>query len=273
MKAIDSIDQLNRVLETYFVKGTLTNNYLLSSAYETYIEQGNLYLMEMEGNAGLFVKNELFYRLYFFINNTAEKFQFKLDLPVVMELIYRGEKNAPADSMAFWKKNGFEEHLTRDNMFVLAGQITWSQTLNASIEVKPAHSDEEALYAFDLLKDSLDIYTGDYMTLDEVKQYVKEGNLLVAYQEDKMCGVLQREIKNTGIWLGHIAVDPTFRGMGIAKNLVTAYLQTDETNEKLRYQLWVRQDNKAAYQLYLNFGFKYGGRSTTSMLKMNESNG
>ncbi len=270
MKAIESIHQLNLILEKYFIKGTLTNNYLLSSAYESYIDQGNLYVLEVEENAGLFVKNAMFYRLYFFINNTLVPFPLNLDLPVVMELIYRGENNAPEEMRSYWKTNGFNDHLTRDNMVVLAGQVVWHPSLNEKIAVRLAHSEEEAIYAYDLLKGSLDIYTGDYMTIEEVRQYVHEGNILMAYEKERMCGVLQREIKNTGVWLGHIAVDPEFRGSGIAKNLVTAYLKTDETNDKLRYQLWVRQDNKAAYQLYLNFGFKYGGRSTRSMINLNE---
>ena len=273
MKSIESIDQLNLILEKYFIKGTLTNNYLLSSAYESYIEQGNLYVMEVEENAGLFVKNTLFFKLYFFINNTKASFPVNLNLPVVMELIYRGENNAPEEMRSYWKTNGFNDHLTRDNMFVVAGQVLWQPSLNEQIDVRLAHSEEEAIYAYELLKDSLDIYTGDYMTIEEVRQYENEGNILMAYEKERMCGVLQREVKNTGVWLGHIAVDPEFRGLGIAKNLVTAYLKTDETKDKLRHQLWVRQDNKAAYQLYLNFGFKYGGRSTTSLIKWNESHG
>ena len=268
IKPVKSKELLDELLREHFIKGTHTNNYLLASMYEEAIQEGRLYYDEQGTNAGIFVENPEFFRLYFFLNDLSTPFLLSAPKPVTMEMIYRGEEKRPTDLLEYWEQNGFQTHLTRDQLFVLKSQIHWQEGLNTAIEIRKGSRLEEAEFAHKLLEASLDLYTGDHMQLEEVREYLEQGNLLIAYSEEQMCGALQLETKNTGIWLGHVAVDSSYRGKGIAKMLVYAYLSTPEATEKTRFQLWVRQDNEAAYGLYRNFGFKYAGRSTVSMLKL-----
>jgi ribosomal protein S18 acetylase RimI-like enzyme len=123
------------------------------------------------------------------------------------------------------------------------------------------------LFAEKLLRNSLDMYTGDLLSMDEIKHYVSNRNVLIALYNNETAGVLQFEVKNKIVWLGHIAIDEKFRGKGIANELVKKYIQDNQIVFNTKYQLWVIQDNEAAVKLYRKFGFVYGNKSSTSLLK------
>jgi len=268
LQKIESTAQLDSLITRFYLKGTQTNNYLLADAYTELIATERLFCIEQGANAILLVDNPLFFRLYFYLNDLDSEFEVKAEKPITMELLYRGAERRPLDLLAYWQKAGFSTHLTRDQLFITYDQIQWQTNLNDSVSIKIGTQIQEAEYAHTLLEDSLDIYTGDHMELEAVQEHLQAGNLLMAYTGDSLCGVLQMESKKTGTWLGHVAVDPAFRGQGIAKKLVDAYLKSNAGNEKAKYQLWVIEDNEAAYRLYRNFGFKYAGRSTVSMLRI-----
>ena len=137
----------------------------------------------------------------------------------------------------------------------------------SDIEIKYVETDKEITFSKELIENTFDKYTGDILTLDEVKSFVNNRNIICAYFEGNLCGILQFEIKNNVVWLGHIAVSSEFRGHGIANALVNAYIVNNAKNPNTRYQLWVIQDNTKAKTLYNKFGFIYGNKSSASMLK------
>ena len=127
---------------------------------------------------------------------------------------------------------------------------------------------KKLFYSKELIENTFDKYTGDILTFQEVNSFAENKNIICAYLEGKLCGVLQFEIKNNVVWLGHIAVAPEFRGNGIANALVKAYISiNNESQPDTRYQLWVIQDNTKATTLYNKFGFVYGNKTSASMLK------
>ncbi len=90
----------------------------------------------------------------------------------------------------------------------------------------------------------------------------------MAYDEERLCGALQFEIKNNVVWIGHIAVSAGFRGKGIANELVKSYITINANQPNTRYQLWVMQDNPGAIGLYKKFGFIFANKTAASMLKL-----
>lgn len=267
MNLINNTEILDNLIQEYFVKGTVTNNYVLSGDYLQYIAARELFYISSSSNLCLLVKKKDFYKLYYYINDHGEGMYINAGLPVMMEILYRGLAEKPLKIMKYWEKCGFKEHLSRDCM-VAAYKQTALPSLNFSgTEIKYAESEAEISFTKDLIEKSLDKFSGDILSYDEVKSFVKKKNVICAYWEEKLCGILQFEIKNNVVWLGHIAIANEFRGKGIANELVKAYLVDNAVKQDTRYQLWVIQDNMAAKTLYQKFGFIYGNKSTASMLK------
>lgn len=268
MKLITSIDILNEITSNYFLKKTITNNYLLPAAYIQLIDEKRLFFIEGDTNCLLLVQKNGFYRLFYYINNLSEILDVISNKPIVMEILYRGESHKQQDVFTFWERCGFKMHLTRDNMVASFKQMTLPKEPLSDLKCKYANTELETIFTKKLLENSLDEYTGDRLSSEEVKSYVKNNNIICAYWENELAGALQFEIKNNVVWLGHIAVSPKFRGKGIAKELVKVYIEVNKTAPSTRYQLWVINDNLSAVSLYNRFGFIYGNKSSASMLKL-----
>ena len=269
MKQLQNIDELSSLISTFFKKGTSTNNYVLLDAYTSHIAEGKLNFITTEDNVVFLLEKHDFFQLYFYINNFAQPIHLPDDRPVVMEIIYRGLSNEPAEIIDYWYEHGFNKHLTRDNLTAVWNKIEIPASKKSDTLVIFAKVESEVVFAHQLLENALDRYTGDLLSLHELRNYCEQGNLLCAYHEGELAGVLQFEIKNKVVWLGHIAVDERFRGKGIANELVARYILENKLDDNTRYALWVIQDNIGAVNLYRKFGFVYGGKSTVSLLKLN----
>jgi GNAT superfamily N-acetyltransferase len=268
MNLITDLETLEVLWQKHFVKNTITNNYLLPNAYKELITTKKLSFIQGRNNIYLLVEKNGFYRLFYFINNFNEILNLDADKPVVMEILYRGESRKPNDIFNFWKKSGFKQHLTRDNLVASYKQLSVPDEKFAGIKWKFVSTEPEIAFTKELLDNSLDKYTGDELSLEEVSGFADKKNIICVYWENKLAGALQFEIKNNVIWLGHIAVSHEFRGKGIAKELVKVFIDINKVTTSTRYQLWVIQDNLSAVRLYNKFGFIYGNKSSASMLKM-----
>lgn len=271
MKYITNLNQLDDAVQLYFRKGTLTNNYLLVKAYEEYILNKKLAFVSTESNIAFLLEKHDHYQIYYYLNNFQEILVLPIDKPIVMEVLYRGESRLPNEIFYYWEKHGFKMHLTRDNMVAVYNKINIHQDESVDIVIRYAVSVEEVQFAQNIFDAALDKYTGDRLTFNELKQYALQNNLFCAYYNGELAGVLQFEIKNNVVWLGHIAVDESYRGKGIAKELVRRYIADNKSDQNTRYQLWVIQDNMGAINLYRKFDFVYGNKSTASMLKINKN--
>lgn len=268
MKIVEKPEDLSGLLKDFSDSKTITNNYLLWDAYQEFILNRQLFFLKTKSNLCFFVQKSDFFRLYYHINNADEKFDFECDKPVTMEIIYRGEKNKPLPVIEYWENNGFKQHIVRENMAASYNQIRLPENKKTPVLIKLAESDKEILFSKELFEQTFDKYTGDILTLDETAHFAHIKNLLVAYDEERLCGALQFEIKNNVVWIGHIAVSAGFRGKGIANELVKSYITINANQPNTRYQLWVMQDNPGAIGLYKKFGFIFANKTAASMLKL-----
>lgn len=268
MKQLQTLAELNDIVSVSFKKGTITNNYMLADAYETYIAEGKLYVVGDDINAAFLLNKGNFYQLYFYLNDLNVPLHINIDKPLVMEILYRGLKNEPHQVIDYWKNRGFIQHLSRDNMVASTKQIILPETQTDKLNITLASNEVEVEFANTLFNESLDKYTGDRLSYEQLHAFMKNKNLLCAYYETELAGVLQFEVKNKVVWLGHIAIDARFRGKGIANELVKYYITMNDSGENSRYALWVIQDNEPAINLYRKFGFVYGNKSTVSLLRL-----
>lgn len=266
MQLLQDLNILEEVFEKFFKKSTLTNSYMLKEGYVKHIEAENLYYDLDEKNAFFYLKKNGFFRLYYFINDSNRLFSFSDKEAIVIEIVHRGSKNFPMEHRAYFEQAGFASHLSRDSYF-LKNKNLKKKTLNRTSLIKKAETEKEIHFVKALIDSYLDLYTGDNLSLEEIKNYASQGYIYVSYTKQNLSGFLQSELKNKVFWLGHIVIDPSFRGKGIANELAVYYLNEGIEQKCNQYQLWVIQNNEVAVNLYKKYGFVYLNKSTFSMLK------
>ena len=267
MNRVEKLEFIDRVLETYMLSSTISNNYMLRDEYLHHIAMGNLFIDIDDHNAFIYLRRNGFYRVYYLINQEDRTFSFNAFQPLVLEILYRGEKNFPQNAKSFWELSGFQSHLSRDAYFLKNTAANEILDLRASQVIK-AHSHEHISFTKRLIDEYLDLYTGDNLSLEQIESFVSKGLVYLALDDGQMAGILQADHKSGIFWLGHLVVDPTFRGKGVAQKLLKYYLNEGAIAKCNQFQLWVIKDNEAAVGLYKKHGFNYLNKSTFSMLKM-----
>jgi ribosomal protein S18 acetylase RimI-like enzyme len=271
MNQIDSLSQLDELFKQFFRKETTTNNYILAQEYEQYIEEERLWFASEGDNAFFFLKKDGFFRIYYFLNDESTLFSVPISLPVVLEILFRGDKRYPEQEVDFWQNSTFKKHLRRDCYFLKASDAIERVEQDISVPgftIKKATSTTECIYAKRLIDAHLDAYTGDILSMEEIERFASSGNIYIAYQNESPCGVLQSKLKNKVFWLDHIVVDESYRGLGVSKVLIDYYLQEGIIKECSKFQLWVISNNLPAVNLYKKYKFQYLNKSTISMLKL-----
>lgn len=268
MVKISDIKITKSLLDSFSGKNTVTNNFLLLDSYERFITQGSLFFITTGSNLFFIIERNDYYQVYYHINDLKDHFNAAFNKPSMMEILYRGEKNRPDDIIGFWEYSGFKQHLTRNMMMSTFAQLTLPEKKENEVVIKYADTASESLFTKKLIEDTFDKYTGEILTIEEIDAFISKGNVICAYWRGMLCGILQFDVRNNVVWIGHIAVDPEFRGRGIASELVRSYIDENVKQPGTRYQLWVLQNNPGAIALYEKFGFKFGNKSSASMLKL-----
>lgn len=268
MERIQTLDAFETLLTTFNQKEVVSNFYMLKDEYSKHICAKDLFFHVDGQNLYIYLKKHDFVKLFYFINNLNHSYSIgNNNQSQVLEIVYRGEKQYPTKHIEFWKSCGFDLHLSRDCYFLKNEDGIINVPEKSSMMIKNAQSEHDLNYALKLIEENLDLYTGDQLSLEELRYFANNNLLYIAFDDGKYCGMLQANFKNGVFWLGHIVVDANFRGKGIAKVLVEHYLNEGIKLKCNQFQLWVIQDNLPAVNLYKKYGFKYLNRSTCSMLK------
>ena len=222
----------------YRSKGMRTNFYAAAEEFLPQLRQ--LSELKFDGGCYLFHEKETQIDLYFFLEQV-------------------GMAKAPPD-LTEWEEIGFEKYLQRKRLFLSAKKTE-------STERKPSFAkEEETEQILALMQQSFEPYTSALPDLETLRQDIREKRVLAAREGEKLLGFLRfgREKKVSVLW--QIAVAPSGRGKGIGGTLVQDWLAL-ERKEAAKFQLWVREDNPSALQMYETSGFLPDGRIAPVMLK------
>ena len=270
MQLINNDLELEDLLEAYGASFKWSNNYMLLEELQVYLQSEKLFLLQKSKDTlVLLVQRDSFYRLYYQTNLLEDIQTIELNQTVVQELIYRGPKFYPQEEVDFWKQQGFQVHMGRDNYF-LNSKVLVTFDLEASEDlsgVKPIDNEVDLQKADEMIRIYLDLYTGDILSREELSAFSANGDLLGIYVKNELAGIVQGEYKNKVYWLGHMVVDEAHRGQRLSTKLLKAYLLKGLSLNCRQFQLWVLQDNKPALGLYKKYGFKHLNKSTISLLK------
>jgi len=267
MKLITDIELIDKLIQIYFIKGTITNNYLLSGAYSQYISESKLFYVAKNTNACFLLEKNGFYQVFYYINNQSDLMVFDFEKPLVMEVLYRGEANRPNEIISYWEKCGFKQHIIRDHMSAYYNQLVFFDE-NDSVKVRFVENENEIIFAQRTIEETFDKYTGDIFSINEARILTKNQNLLCAYINEDLCGVIKFEIKQGIVMWGHFAIKEEFRGKGIATKLMQTFFRLNSVSPSTRFQMWVVIDNLKAKNIYQRIGFTFDNKISQSMLKI-----
>ena len=256
MEKISDGKQWAGEIAQYISRGMRTNFY--ASAEEFLPEIENISKMAFDGGCYLFHEKENQIDFYYFLEKEAKPIEIpKMDKPLVLEQVALA-KNPP--DLGEWEAIGFQKYLQRKRLFLSAKKTEAEQR-----EVSFAKT-EEAEIILSMMEEAFEPYTSALPDLETLEKDLAE-NCVIAFREgENLLGFLRfgRDKKVSVLW--QIVVSPEGRGKGIGNSLVRDWISV-EREEVAKFQLWVREDNPPALNMYEALGFLPDGRVAPVMLK------
>ena len=269
IEKIVDLSQVEQLLMQYKKRGGLTNNFLLPDGYKRLIQQQKLFYITSSSNLCFIEEKETCMRVYYHINNEDEHISFPEQLNFALEILYRGDNYYPSNDVIYWDSCGFRENLIRDLYEAKFEPKSFAISKGETcVEIKTAEKEEDIFYAKKLFDASFDAYTGDYLSIEEIKDLSENKQLYVAYYKSQKAGALHSYIHANKVWLGHLAVDNNFRGNHVGKALLNHFIDNYCRKGYNNFALWVQKANIPAVAMYKSAGFGYRNKSTLSMLKL-----
>jgi ribosomal protein S18 acetylase RimI-like enzyme len=268
MNLIKSVNELEQLLQGIEGKKPLTNCYFYGNEFASLIKQDLLYYQTIGSNLFLF-KSKLvgqYFDMYYYIVDDQFTSHFKYDVPIVLEIPYRGSIKFPHIEVDFLIKCGFSMHINRDLMFLNKPDLSQIK-LSAKDAIVKILDDESIVDVITTsITETFDYYTGDILPTNKVKESLENKEILGVYMGDSLAGFLRFYTKNKISWIGHIAVFDEFAGKGLGKVLVYEYLKHQIVNDIHSFQHWVVSTNTAALRLYEYFCFAKMNKCSISLL-------
>lgn len=269
MEEIASLAQYEELVAKYKQKRCFSNDYL-QSRITALIDKNAVMSFSGKNNVFLFERKHKCLRLYYYLNDLEEDMVFNDCGDLVSEIIYRGERFFPNEEVYYLKRNGFLPNLIRDQYSACYSDLNILDFSSSSVVVCPARSVKDVIWACQMFNSTFDYFSGDYI-VDEIQSSLWENNQIIIALDDegKRLGALHQTKERGVAWISHVAVKQDARGKHVGTALVRSFIETNHTDDKSRYMLWVQRQNESAVSMYKKFGFKYINKSTLSMLKIN----
>lgn len=264
MKKVESLDEINRWIASFMKKGVLSNNYIMSDKYRSWIESGSLYYSLWEGALIFFLDCGSYRRVYYHIKDGGVPIELPEDKPLAMELVYRSGSSSSGNSLDFWKTKGFKPYIYRLRMNCSAKALR-----NTGMEANHVTyaGSRHAAAIQEMISSEFDPYLGCVPSLLEVEQYIKQEEIITVPDErGGVAGVLHIGGKGATCFIWHLVVSPRERNKGVAKKLLAQLGLLLQETDNAKIQLWVKRDNLSARGLYEKAGFEYDGWESTGLI-------
>jgi GNAT superfamily N-acetyltransferase len=267
MIRVKDISLIEQIFEEQKGKKIITNSFYFLEQFVDVINENRLFFIQNNSNFILleFKPQINSYELFYFIEDLSNYSDFNSELPVVMEIPYRGSDHFPENIVDFWCNSGFKKHINRDLYFL---NFKGSEAiLNDNIQIKLVDDLKESSKIYDLIVQTFDELTGDIQSEVEIRKNIQHKQILGAFMNNHLVGFVRFYNKGKVSWIGHIATTPDSLGKGVGKSMVSAYLNYQYESGFVNFQHWVVSDNIAALKLYNQFGFQKMNKSSMSLIK------
>lgn len=249
------------------------NHMMLPGEAADHIERGRLYYEEQEEGIVFLVKERDFYKLYFYVSETAEIHVPEGDRPRLLEYIYmEGREDPHVEKMR--KKTGalgFLPHVRnkRHRALIHDEYLISLDTGRLREDLFWEYASEKDALSLCHLWTAMDIYNSAIPEGQELVEMIAANELLTIWKEGRVRGVVRvkQENRKTGsIWL--VAVDGEYRRQGIASELYKLSLSVLKARGCRQAIEWCDEKNQAILFVSGKFGFQPDGTvSETYILK------
>ena len=275
MEQIANYQTLSFLIMKHLKKGVFTNFFMSKDEAEEYIKLNNLKFAEY-GDDLVFVRefeNRFVVNFYLkdYVNSASFFEKFKdFSKPVVFELAYRLSNEQLIDEVEkIAESKGFSKIQERVKLMRL-GDVpsrsqkwdsgtslpglkieTWGRPFQVSkMRLGDTPQSEEI---FELFNNSFNEYYGCIPSKEMLLDDIKNNNLLVCLDNEKIVGVLRFFKTEKEITIKHLAVKSEYRGKNIGKMLVSKLM---EENGNMKFSVWTGSENKSAINVYKANGFE-----------------
>ncbi len=223
---------------------------------EREIANKTLFAERWDGGLAVFRRRSTHDILSFWLNNLIAPLPFLPERDTVVEIATRPRDVALRESIAFWKKTGFCEILSRVRLTRPAGKCEPPKILIET--AKKTDFDEISA----LLLNSFSALTGCLPEDESLKTIIDNGEILVSRDDNRaVSGLLHFKTGRASMEIRHLAVRTDCRNRGIADQLVRALLIMCGKSV-----VWTGKENFSAIHIYEKNGFSADQYSSTVLL-------
>ncbi|MFR3329457.1 MAG: GNAT family N-acetyltransferase [Odoribacter splanchnicus] len=233
-------------------QGFLTNFYPDEIKHNIWIRYGVLYYEWIDSVLFLFKENSNFRNLFYCapsqyqLANALQ--EIKNDKCTITDLV--GKKEQCQQLELFFLHAGFINYSKLVRMSRMTSQSNFSMPDRLSRVAEIKETDE----IVDLLQKYFDPRAEQIPFLEEICSLIKQGNVIVRTDREKIIGFLIYELTKSTLYLRYWFVHPDYRDQKVGSSLMSRFFY--EGRETRRQLFWVICNNENAIKRYRHYGFE-----------------
>lgn len=233
-----------------------TNFFPVETKLQGWIDRGGLFAELHSGSAFFFRKDRDFQRFYFCAADVTALGQGMAAVPglkterVMTDLV--GTESALKNLLPMLESAGFRRYTQLQRM----ARIGRPESMAVSSPIGFAGK-ADCQSVFELIENSFDCYGEQLPMLYEIESAVENRQILAAWRDDELAGLLYFETQGFASAVRFWAVAEKFRALKIGSALMQYYFKTQESVR--RFTLWVNSENQNAIQKYRHYGYAPDG--------------
>lgn len=255
MELVTSIEQLQRLPSEIRAlrKGFTTNFYLEQGKHSIWIEKGDCYTEKIGESLFVVRKDKAFWNVYYCSTTLV---QLKQDLGIfingvdntslMFDVIGREVQCMPFVEMFYELGCSEAASLVRMNRMTEPMEYIEDNTVRKAAEIDIPEISKQ-------LREYFDERTEQIPYDEELREFVKQGHVLVCEVNGRNMGFLIYELNATTLYLRYWFTHPDFRDEKVGSRLLRRFFE--EGKDTKRQLFWVIRSNKNAIKRYKHYGF------------------
>lgn len=270
MRIIEDYNMYREEIGIVKEKEHYTNCYFLKNKVLQLIEHRKLYYEKQGDNVILYEKEEGFYRLYYWISDIESVNEIKNNIPVVIEFPYSKELSQKNKiELELISKLGFELGRESSQMVMKKEEVIWKdELLDDKVRFDYPNIDDFKRIK-ELLFVSFNTLFAFLPTDEQLKSLINNHNIIVAYFDEEIVGVLNTEQVNNTVWIRHMCIDKKHQGKNFGSSLHNEGCKR-WINKAKEFRCWVDIHNISSVKMYQRQGYYFTDKKANEYVKYSQ---
>lgn len=248
IKKINSINELNSLINIYFNKKHFMNFLQNPSSLEKYILEQNLYYISDKDNLIILVDRDTHYLGYYYLIKEDNNFNFSIDKNIVFEYSY--------NTLRY--DSSIEDILNKMNFKELNNRTSLSLDLN-NIDrnfdfEKIDNSFLDEIY--NCILENFNPYYGCIKRKDELLKSIENNEIFPHIDYNELVGFIEFSKKRNIFTIDHFCVFNKYKNMGYGSKILSSFIEYSSCENIKKIDLFVLDNNISAINVYKKMNFK-----------------